>query len=325
MPAKLLKTIAFLVVFLVAGVVSASEKQAFAASSSDSCLGTYGIDYVGPGIANTYDTSTTEVPFTVSGPNFISGKTYQLFVRYETEGSNPTEIIDSQVANAGKISFTLKGANTFSISSSGTIGPAKKNKTVYIGESGSPFCRLKKYSVKSVAKCTFSFDQVVENTTCLDESGGKVTVRVTDIASSTGIYSGDVSLSVRYSSTWWLDGGSDAYTLTTNPPGSVHQSFDVFKNRTFKVVLAIPYVGECETSEKTVVQTCSDEARTNGRSLGEVIDPSKEIEVIPFQLCDQITDSALQQKCIDCAGGDDHDAAGIWTASDVSTESPLRS
>lgn len=313
MPLRQLKLIGFFIVFFVIGLCTSLKSVVYAASSSDSCLGSYGINYVGAEIASSYRTDTTEVPFSITGPNFISGNTYQLFVGYEKSGSNPIEVVDSQVANNGKISFTLRGPNTFSISGDGNV-LTRKNKTVYIGENGNPFCTLKKYSVKTAVKCTFSFDQVIENTGCIDEAGGKVTARITDIASATGVYSGPLYLRVKYSATWGLDGYSDLYTLTTSPPGSVQQSFDVFKNRTFVLSVEIPHVGICESSKKTVVQICSDEARKNGKNLGETIDPDKVSESPPFKLCDQITDSTLKDRCIACAGADDQDAAGIWTA-----------
>lgn len=101
----------------------------------------------------------------------------------------------------------------------------------------------------------------------------------------------------------------DHNVMPTNGSINFQRVFDTGNYRIIpqSQILGFNFQGLCQSSSTfTVVDKCpaTDCNRTN-------ITPTNET---PFKLCDQISDKKLRRSCQSCAGGDDQDAAGIWTA-----------
>ncbi len=141
-------------------------------------------------------------------------------------------------------------------------------------------------------------------------SGSPIYIELTGLKLANGPFNGQVTMAIGQDGLFdlardkypWVNGGkTDVVAFTPNEADTYTIAFK--KKNTID-----DFFPNCNTTIK-VEETCGTVCGAK-----QSFTPNAARPITPFKLCDQITDTTLKQKCMDCAGEDDQDAAGVWTA-----------
>lgn len=264
--------------------------------------------------------SNTNIDFSLSGlsPNtaYIISATHPL-----SQHTASTFEISGNSNSSGKLDLTLQIPD---ISDTNKLGIYK----VSLGRSGLPtVCQMGSFNVSNTGKIqckiTISQKRVSDGKLCYAGANGTgcmesidpVAIDVSVTKNGQPLAGAKIDVSI---GNWfgWQQKETDANgklpTAIFSPqePGAytVDASVDDFG----------PNSVRCNPAAFNIRESCID-TKTNA-PLCETSDtpidtssPATTLEQTPFKLCSQITNPTLQQKCLDCAGGEEG-KNGVWTA-----------
>lgn len=291
-------------------------------AAAGSCV-PFGVGYVGAPPAGEYNEPTTSVSFTLEGlsPNspfsldVTSAVCTPLDRELNTSGCRGTTIGGSTSDASGKATFNLPNGTIFPGGSSPPIGLAIWLTGPSIETGG---CKLHSpYHLRSGVACGTNSIVVTQNRSgnscgfkqdlagsCLQTPNaannvGPVLVYLQDIREAGQLYTGELQINV---------------------PGYGQESVNVRNGRSQSRSLELPVGNFRIIAEKpgSALNLCEMSITVSADCQALCLDPNQidqaeNLGPDKFSLCKQINDPTAQQKCLQCAGGEDG-TEGIWTA-----------